>query len=447
MTVSGIVLFVLLTNPDLVIDGFGSYTDRFMRCHVFKGIGSIAQKYYMLFQHHIPPPRTTFTTDAPKQGEDPVQSKNVFVKELEQDPSFIIGRSDGPYVEQRSRSLYMQLGASIAFLGVDARTERTRHQINYEDTYEHIFSHVSQQLAATDGKIKHLILLLGVPIAYPRLQWLENVLQSPLIGPIKFLNKRFGVGGGLFNTFDGGVDLIDDLDDHYTSHHHKKERRELLQRLQKLSKQFSVRVTILGGDVHLAALGRFYSNPKLGIPVEHDWRFMTNIVSSAITNKPPPQAVANLLARRNKIHHLDTDTDETLLNLWDHDPGSKENPQLPKKSADANHCTMPSRNFALISESYAPTGATNGTAPGQEGAKVVKSDNPRDPMHAGEVKCGSEHPSASGLKRTGLCGASGLDITFRVEIDSKDTQGKAEGYGLSIPGLDVSAYKGQGEKW
>ena len=81
-----------------------------------------------------------------------------------------------------------------------------------------LFSHASKELAASDGKIKHLILLLGVPIAYPRLQWLENILGSPLIRHIRFMHKRFGVAGGLFNQFDGGVDLLDDLDDHYTAH-------------------------------------------------------------------------------------------------------------------------------------------------------------------------------------------------------------------------------------
>ena len=34
-----------LTLSD-IIDGFGSYTDRFMKCAVFRGIGGIAYKYY-----------------------------------------------------------------------------------------------------------------------------------------------------------------------------------------------------------------------------------------------------------------------------------------------------------------------------------------------------------------------------------------------------------------
>ncbi|KAG8626875.1 hypothetical protein KVT40_005820 [Elsinoe batatas] len=446
-----------------IIDGFGSYTDHFMQCPVFRGIGGVAHKYYLLFQHHLPPPKSTYTTDAPATtsaqdgshtaGTDAVQLKNSWVKiTSEEDPSYIIGQRPGPYVEEKSRSMYAQLGAHIAFAGIDARTERTRHQINYPQTYDLIFNRVSKEVSESNGKIKHLILLLGVPIAYPRLQWLENILQSPIIGPVRFLNKRFGFAGGLFNQFDGGVDLMDDLDDHYTARQHKKERKALILRLQKLAQDHNLRVSILGGDVHLAALGRFYSSPKLKIAPENDHRYMPNIVSSAITNKPPPTAVANLLAKRNKIHRLTHDTDETLLNLFDLDPGKAKG--IKPKSADSNHCTMPSRNFALICESnpasakqtngLAHTNGTNGTngidgENATNGTTFTPPSNPRDPLHKGEEKCGINHPAAAdALIPTGLGGEYGLDVVIRVEIDPSDNQGHTKGYGLSIPGLTAA---------
>ena len=191
-----------------IIDGFGSYTDHFMQCPVFRGIGGVAHKYYYLFQHHVPPAKSTYTTDAPQTrradttgttSPDAVQLKDTWIRTgMAEDPSFIVGKSPGPYVEERSKSIYCQLGARVAFVGIDARTERTRHQINYPETYDQIFRRASDEIGATNGKIKHLILLLGVPIAYPRLQWLENIFQSPVIGPIRFLHKRFGFAGGFF---------------------------------------------------------------------------------------------------------------------------------------------------------------------------------------------------------------------------------------------------------
>lgn len=44
-------------------------------------------------------------------------------------------------------------------------------------------------------------------------------------------------GGGLFNHFDGSVDLLDDLDDHYTARTHKKERNGMIERFQEICKQ------------------------------------------------------------------------------------------------------------------------------------------------------------------------------------------------------------------
>ena len=101
-----------------------------------------------------------------------------------------------------------------------------------------IFDRITQELAkaaASDCPLQHLVVLLGIPIAYPRLTWLENIFSSPLMAPIKFLNKRFGLAGGFINKFDGGVDLLDDLDDHYTARTHKRERHELIKMLQDIA--------------------------------------------------------------------------------------------------------------------------------------------------------------------------------------------------------------------
>ncbi|RAL09303.1 uncharacterized protein BO97DRAFT_172133 [Aspergillus homomorphus CBS 101889] len=437
-TANGRIPQINIWDDHDIIDGFGSYTDHFMRCSVFRGIGGVAFKYYCLFQHHIAPPKSTYTTDAPQTmhavngtaGADPRQLENTYVLEGQsEDDSWIIGNRPGPYVEEKSRSLYMRLGKRFAFIGVDARTERTRHQVNYPDTYDLIFSRLESEVLAAEGDIKHLVVLLGVPIAYPRLAWLENILSSPLIAPIRLLNKRFGFAGGLFNQFDGQVDLLDDLDDHYTARQHKKERRIFVQRLQDFAKTHSIRVTILGGDVHLAAIGRFYSNPALNLHSELDPRYMVNVVSSAITNKPPPKAVANLLARRNKIHHMDPYTDETLMDIFDRQPGGQE------KSASWNKVTMPSRNFACITE-IEPL-YTNGdvpVAPNEQASSFPLAKDGHSPLHQGEAEAGSSHPAADGYTSSGSM-PGGLDIAIRVEINPQNREGATDGYGFSIPAL------------
>lgn len=63
--------------------------------------------------------------------------------------------------------------------------------------------------------------------------------------PIKAMSKA-GLLGNILNEFDGGVEILDDLDDHWTAKNHKKERTHLIQDLQDLAADKSVRVTILG---------------------------------------------------------------------------------------------------------------------------------------------------------------------------------------------------------
>lgn len=70
-------------------------------------------------------------------------------------------------------------------------------------------------------------------------------LTSRLLDPIKALGKT-GLFGNVFNKFDGGVEVLDDLDDHWTAKNHKDERRIIIEDLQDLAADRSVRITILG---------------------------------------------------------------------------------------------------------------------------------------------------------------------------------------------------------
>jgi hypothetical protein len=438
---------------------------------------------------------------APPAAQAPRQATFV-LNEREEDPSFILGPRPGPYLEERSRSVFCKLGARIGFIGIDARTERTRHQINTLETYARLFDRLNQEYK-NDSNLRHLIVLLGVPIVYPRLLWAENLIAGGMFAPLRAINRRWGFADGLFNKFDGQVDLLDDLDDHYTNRHHKTERRELIERFQRFARAYSVRVTILGGDVHLAAIGRFYSRPDLALPARSDWRYMVNIISSAITNKPPPDALANFIARRDKAHRVNETTDERMLNFFDHDPGrGKEAVEehhragrlkfLPRRrTAKRNHITMPSRNYAVVTESGPVAGrpSSSGTpadlghavvteggpvagrpsssgsgeitpapvdpklnaAAAEEDAKMAaalpavmpafsgRAHNTRLPMTDGEMGCGSGHPAADGVTPSGRGGECGLDVTIRVEIDSADMTGMTYGYGMTVPELDTAA--------
>ena len=133
-----------------IIDGFGSYPHHLMNSPVFSGLGNVAFKYYMLFQH-----------------------QSVVDETETSEPSWLLGVRPGPYIVEQSRSLFMFLGSKVALLAVDARTERTRESIIREDSWKKIMDRCYAEIVK--GKTEHLLVLLGVPIAYPRLVWLENM--------------------------------------------------------------------------------------------------------------------------------------------------------------------------------------------------------------------------------------------------------------------------------
>jgi hypothetical protein len=313
-----------------------------MSTPVFTGLGAVAFKYYMLFQH-----------------------QSVVAETEKSEPSWVLGAHPGPYIKEQSRSVFMFLGRQVAFLGLDCRTERQRNEVITEDSYDVIFDRLEDEIIK--GETKHLIVLLGVPIAYPRLNFLENILTSRLMDPIKALG-RTGMLGNFVNKFDGGVEILDDLDDHWTAKHHKDERNMFIRELQHIASIKSVRVTILGGDVHLGAVGQFYTNKKLNIPKDKDHRYMPNVVSSAIVNTPPPEMMADILNKRNKVHHLDPFTDEDMIPLFTHDTDMKKR---------NNTHLLPRRNWCSLRE-YKPGTTPPSTpspppSPGANGPRLTRT--------------------------------------------------------------------------
>lgn len=296
-----------------IIDGYGTYKHQTMNTSIFKGLGEVAYKYYMLFQHHTAP-----------ESVDPTYST---------DPSWILGHKPGPYIQQLAHSQYIRLGREIAYVGLDCRTERRRDQVLTPDSYAIIFKRLRKEIELANGEIKHLLVLLGVPIAYPRLVWLEKLLTSKFFIPIRGLAQKGIIAKGLVNEFDGSVEVLDDLEDHWCAKHHKAERNKLIALLQDFGARHGVRVTILSGDVHLAAVGRFKSrihkhtvqskkiqaNEEILAAPERDPRLILNIISSAITNAPPPNGMATLLQKRSKVHRFDRNTDEDMVRLFKQD--------------------------------------------------------------------------------------------------------------------------------
>ncbi len=98
------------------------------------------------------------------------------------------------------------------------------------------------------------------------------------------------------------------------------------------------------GDGHLAAIGQFYSNPKLNVAKDKDYRYMPNVISSPIVNAPASEMMGDGLNRRNKIHFMDASTLEDMRPIFTHDVDG--NPRNNKR-------LLPRRNWCCIRE-YVP---------------------------------------------------------------------------------------------
>ncbi len=76
------------------------------------------------------------------------------------------------------------------------------------------------------------------------------------------------------------------IDSGCTGQHHG-ERHNLIARLQNLAKAKNVCVSFVGGDVHVAGVGRLYTQPKAH-RLRHDHRFMPQVHTGPFHTPPPP---------------------------------------------------------------------------------------------------------------------------------------------------------------
>ncbi|CAO1636227.1 unnamed protein product [Parajaminaea phylloscopi] len=268
----------MLDDHDL-IDGFGTYPDDLMRAPVFNAIGSKGIFWYLIFQQFM---------KMEVDGKDDTPGKHS-------NRSIIIA-GDGKYVPFPNQSFLAYMGPKQWLLMVDCRSERSIETIVTRQSYDKIFSRVRSDVPAG---VDHLVILLGVPLAYPRMVFLERTLSSSL-NPFIMLAK--GLSPGFTNSFNGQVELLDDLGDHWCAGGpHKKERNKLICDVNELALEKHFRVSWISGDVHCASASVLHSSHSHD--PARDPKFSLQVVTSAIVNAPPPPAVIAMLNRLAQKKH------------------------------------------------------------------------------------------------------------------------------------------------
>ncbi|KNZ75467.1 hypothetical protein J132_02800 [Termitomyces sp. J132] len=290
---------------------------------VFQRVGIKGYFYFLLFQCFINP-------DFDGYSEEPGRH---WCKSL------IIG-NQGPFVQARSHSFLAYLGPQCRILLLDCRGERSKEHVCSRGQYDTVFS----RLDKLPSNVQHLIVQLGIPIAYPRMVFLETALDSKL-NPLVAISRAGSLGlSGFVNKFNAEPELLDDLlqrsvlmsdfqNDHWTARIHKKERNNFIERSQNFALQKRIRVTFVSGDVHCAAVGVLKTLRQKGrqeLAPWMDYRYMVNIVTSAIVNTPPPNAVigmvSSLATKVHKTMHY-CETDETMIPLFENEPNGQPRKQ------------------------------------------------------------------------------------------------------------------------
>ncbi|KAJ2165982.1 hypothetical protein IW139_002763 [Coemansia sp. RSA 353] len=234
---------------------------------------------------------------------------------------------------------------------------------------------IFDRLSRLPSSVRHVVVFLGVPIVYPRLTYIEKALsgiKSIGLTKLSFIAKQRAI----VNIW-GEPELSDDMNDHWTSEVHLDERKEFVLRLQEVARRQNIRVTFVGGDVHCCGAGRFASsNPA--IPPERDFRFMPQIVSSAIMNIPPPNLVIRAVHTSAKTYDLDKHTDESMYKLFEKDVNGKSPPNNNTK-------LLARRNFSsyvedlesggLIVNIHVQNESNHGTKPYPVNVPALKAGN------------------------------------------------------------------------
>ena len=210
-----------------IFDGWGSYSPEEQSSPVFQTIYDVARTCFSLFQLQSDP-------HAPSWPALPGQ------------PSF---------------NALLRLG-TLGLLILDLRSERSQREILSLDTWNVVFDALDRAI-----DLSHLLVMSSIPVVHPDLSLLERA----------------------FVILPGAQDLEDDLHDQWVSYTHQTERLRLIHRLLDYAEATGTRVTILSGDVHVAALGVIESTRR---PVR--WlnsNVINQLTSSAIVHPSPPRVV------------------------------------------------------------------------------------------------------------------------------------------------------------
>jgi hypothetical protein len=241
---------VMMWDDHDIFDGWGSYSPEEQASPVFRTVFAAARTCFALFQLQTDPRAPSWPA-------------------LPGHPSY---------------NALLRVG-DVGLLVLDLRSERSQTQILSLDTWNIVFD----TLDLTEG-LRHLLVMSSIPVVHPDMSFIER-------------------GLGFVPGMQG---IEDDLHDQWVSYNHRTERLRLIHRLLDFAEAKGTRVTIVSGDVHVAALGVVESVRR---PVGWTYANVINQLTSSPIVHPPPQRIVRYFLEQlgREVNELDRDITARML--------------------------------------------------------------------------------------------------------------------------------------
>jgi len=247
-----------------IFDGWGSYTPEMQTSEVFKTLFDCARKAFWVFQlqHRLADLQPLVQAfDSTVSAADPHYAKIPWASLKVQDPLTL------PLLDQQPGFTYALQVGPVAVLAADLRTERSRNQVLGLETWKAVQTWLRGLPGTPAGALapagcQHLLVMSSVPIAHPKLSMAEDVLD--IFGHDHVLDSN-----------------ADDLRDHWSHDDHEGERLRLVETLAQCAREKALRVSVLSGDVHVAAWATIQ---RAGSAPSTDWDVLWQFTSSAVVH-------------------------------------------------------------------------------------------------------------------------------------------------------------------
>lgn len=217
---------IMAWNDHDIFAGWGTYPDATQNSQIFRGIFQVAKRHCSFFQLGAP---------------------------MREPPECLWGAVTASFAQG------FHLG-EWGILTLDMRSERTRRTVFSDKTWEQIPEWVNRFQG-----VRHLLVVIGVPLAYPAMGWTERVLR-------------------VLPGFDHHESV---LRDQWRSPDRAKECVRLVRLLSDFGLRNRCRVTVLSGGTNVAAQGMIHGN---GIDLRQ-------LVSSGMVHPPPSSLAVSFLER------------------------------------------------------------------------------------------------------------------------------------------------------